>query len=116
MKKPKDFFLFGHRPAGTSIMDRLEMQKKDSQELPSVYKKKHLALTLTKAQNQIANMNDLFIKGKNKFESEVEYGLRIPEKERMFLRNSEEMKQDKIHLSTSPDEVLDSHFESRILY
>ncbi|CAI2362558.1 unnamed protein product [Moneuplotes crassus] len=117
MKKPKDFFLFGNKPLSTSIMDRIEMQKKTSQELPFLdSRKKHLLKTLAKGENQITNMNELFIKGINKFESEVEYGLSIPENKRVLYLNSEEMKSEKLRLSTSPEEIIESHFESKILY
>jgi len=39
MKKPKDFFLFGNKPIGTSILDRLELQKKTNPDLPSLSSK-----------------------------------------------------------------------------
>lgn len=117
MKKPKDFFLFGNKPLGTSIMDRLESQKRASQQLPSLNNKnQYLAMTMKKAQSQIENMEDLYVKGSNKFESEIEYGLSIPEKERVLIQDKEQMRLEKLNVSLAPDEVIDSHFDSKILY
>ena len=117
IKKPKNFMLFGNKPTSTSLMDREEIKKKIYDSFPETgYKKKHLALILSRATKQISNMNDLFIKGTNKFESEVEYGLKVPENSRILVTNTEEMKDEKKYLSVHPEEILESHFESRTLY
>mmetsp|Transcript_21542 Transcript_21542/g.19106 ORF Transcript_21542/g.19106 Transcript_21542/m.19106 type:complete len:166 (+) Transcript_21542:921-1418(+) len=117
MKKPKDFLLFGNMPLNTSILKRLENQKSSSNQLPDLhYKKKHFASTMTKTEKQISAMDDLYIKGTSKFESEIEYGLRIPEKERILIKDREQAKAERIMIEENPEEVLETQFDGRTLY
>lgn len=120
MKKPKEFFLFSHKPVGTSLLDRLENSKNipnENNDFSLMFKNKHLATNLIRGSEKIAEMDSLFIKGTSKFESEIEYGLRIPEKERILVRSRANIEAEKTMIQDGVcEEVIDSNFESRILY
>ena len=45
------------------------------------------------AENNINEMNELFIKGTSKFNSEVEYGMKVPESQRMFVKTKESIEE-----------------------
>ena len=73
MKKPKEFMLFEKKPKQTSILDSIGRSKGD----------------LGTVDKNIIEMDGLFVKGKSKFDSEVEFGLKIPENQRMLVKTKE---------------------------
>lgn len=71
-----------------------------------------------KAEKNIDEMSDLFVKGTSKFNSEIEYGLRIPEEQRVLVKQREQVKNDRIKIINEDpsEEIIASHFESRVIY
>jgi len=63
-------------------------------------------------------MDDLYVKGISKFDTEIEYGLRIPEDKRYLVKLKNKHKQEMSLMldESGSEEILASHFESRILY
>lgn len=63
-------------------------------------------------------MEDLYIKGTNKFDAEMEYGLRIPEQQRVLVKSKNQVQQERvITLDDGPsEEIIASHFDSKIIY
>lgn len=120
MKKPKEFFLFSHKPVGTSLLDRLENSKinsTDKTDFLLMFKNKHLAANLIRGSEKVAEMDSLFIKGTSKFKSEIEYGLSIPENERILVKSRANIEAERTMIQDGVcEEVIDSNFESRILY
>jgi hypothetical protein len=116
MKKPKELFLFANRPRGTSLLDRLG-ESKETLDFSLMYKNKHLATNLIRGSEKIAEMDNLFIKGTSKFESEIGYCLRIPENQRLLVRSRDDVEAEKTMKKEGLlEEVIDSNFESNLLY
>jgi len=75
-----------------------------------------MASNILKASKQIAEMDGLFIKGINKFESEVEFGLRIPEDKRVLIIDNEKNRAEKAMFPDHSEEIIATQFDSRTLY
>ena len=92
MKKPKEFCLFTNKPKPTSILESLN--------------KKNGKMLL--ADKHINEMDELFIIGKSKFESEVEYGLKVPENQRVFIKTKDAIEEETMKSShgNSQDEII----------
>jgi hypothetical protein len=99
--KPKEFLLFNSKPKGTSILNRLAQSRAALSKL-----------------NQIDQMSNLYVQGTSKFDSEVEFTKRVPEKGRYIIRNRDELKfsKPKNQLGETTEEILAANFESRVLY
>lgn len=75
--------------------------------------------------NQIKEMNELFVKGTSKFKSEVEYGYRVPESQRYLIKfidqdgdvNPKVADKVQIKLDLPEDEeIIESNYDSKLLY
>ena len=60
-----------------------------------------------------------YVYGKVKFESEVVYGLKVPEDQRVFIKTKDAIEEEETMKSphgNSQDEIIASHFDSKIMY
>ena len=73
----------------------------------------------------MTQMNDLIVKGTSKFESEVDYSMRVPEDKRYFVKFNEPSSampskpSEKVNFTLgNPDEeeMIATHFDSKVLY
>lgn len=96
MKKPKELMLFTKNPKPTSILESLN--NKDGK------------ITIT--NKHIKEMEELFIQGKSKFNSEVEYCMKIPENQRVFIKTKEAIEEETARASkgNSQDNIDDNLF------
>ena len=78
MKKPKEFMLFKQKPKLTSILNSI------------IKSRAEMLIT----ENNISEMDELYVKGTSKFNSEVEYGLKVPERERMYVKTKEAIEEE----------------------
>lgn len=78
MKKPKELMLFSNKPKPTSILESLS--KKDGK--------------LSATDRHINEMDELFIQGKSKFNSEVEYCMKIPENQRVYIKTKDAIEEE----------------------
>ena len=88
--------------------------------------KKSPSTTVPNPESQIKKMNGLIVKGTSKFDSEIAYSYRIPEDQRYLIKFVEPHQNEIVNQSSSPmqvsidtpndEEVIESHFDSRILY
>lgn len=78
IKKPREFLLFSEKPKGTSILN-------------SIIKSKGATIVTEK---KITEMDGLFVKGINKFKSEVDYAFRIPESVRVYVKTKDAIEEE----------------------
>ena len=88
--------LFTKNPKPTSILESLN--NKDGK------------ITIT--NKHIKEMEELFIQGKSKFNSEVEYCMKIPENQRVFIKTKEAIEEETARASkgNSQDNIDDNLF------
>jgi hypothetical protein len=63
-------------------------------------------------------MEGLYVKGVSKFETEVEYGLRVPMEKRFLVKAKNKDVEERVAMfeDGTNEEVIASHFDSRVLY
>ena len=67
---------------------------------------------------KICNFNCFLCIWKSKFEYEVVYGLKVPEDQRVFIKTKDAIEEEtmKSPHGNSQDEIIASHFDSKIMH